>query len=79
MKCDAYQTNRSNTAVLVSAGANVTKFVPPQIHSALGPLKYWKTVTTDPKMIGADPRTIEQDINSQGYSIQSWKISFGEE
>ncbi len=34
----------------------------------------WKTVSTGPTMIAADPQKIEAEITSQGYSIASWQI-----
>jgi hypothetical protein len=73
IECDIYRTSKSKHFVFVSTGAGTTK-LPKDVHDKLGPLKKWKTVTTGPAMIGADPRKIEQDIAKDGYSIGAAEV-----
>ena len=72
--CDVYHTTKPRTAVFVLEGTDLAS-LPAELHSSLGPLTKWKTITTGPTMIAADPQQIEQDIQRQGYSVGSWQIT----
>jgi uncharacterized protein YcgL (UPF0745 family) len=78
MKADIYQTQKSNTYLLVSHGAQLLD-VPSDVIQSLGTLRLLKTVDLNhPNGIGAASFEVQSDLQIHGYSVRQMEITFNE-
>ena len=70
MCADIYRTGAANTFLLVPLGAPLSA-VPKEVLEVLGPCVFLKSRELDDPLLSVDTTGINNELESQGFSIRS--------